>query len=307
MVARIVDVTTSRGLTAVQFTTSACDTFDYITGAKAIKKKLLEVREFTEAGSVNNLIVLNQSDEFVFLMDGDILVGAKQNRVLNTSVLLAPKSKTQIPVSCIEQGRWNYVSAKFDNPDYAAPHALRSLKAEAVRVSLRHNKTFSADQGEVWRRVGEYEHTHKHHSRTGNLSELYSYKQPTIDEILKIFNTKEGANGTAIYRGKNFCGMDIFNRADVCKEYFPKLIQGVALDLSPNDEKNPMERAEAEYRTVELMDLVETAEKQTFNAVGVGVERRFELSNASGFSLEFESKGIHTAVLQKEGMAKRRS
>ena len=306
MVARITDVKTAKGLTAVQFTTSTCDTFDYTTGSKAIKEKLLEVKEFTEAGSVNNLIVLNQADRFVFLMDGDILVGAKQNRVLNTSVLLAPKSKTQIPVSCIEQGRWNYVSAKFDAANHAAPHALRSLKAEAVRMNLMHHKTFDADQGEVWRRVGEYEHAHKHHSHTGNLSELYAHNQPSIDEILKSFKPKKGSNGVSIYRGKSFCGMDIFNRSLVCKEYFTKLIQGVALDLDSGDEKDLLDSAEAKYRTMEILDLVDSAEKQTFDAAGVGKEQRFDLGVAAGFSLEYESKAIHLAVLQKEGSGRRR-
>jgi len=307
MEARITDVTTAHGLTAVQFTTSLCDTFDYISGAKAIKQKLLEVKEFTESGSVNKLIVLNSSDKFVFMMDGDILVGAKQNRVLNTSVLLAPQSKTVIPVSCVEQGRWNYVSAKFHAPDYAAPHALRSLKAEAVRSNLMANKTFDADQGGVWKRVGQYEASHKFHSRTGNLSEIYEHKRASIDDILEKFHSKKGANGVALYRGKSFCGLDIYNRSAVLKEYFPKLLQGVALDLTPSDENHVMAKGEPEYRTLALFDEIEAAEKHAFDAVGVGLEKRFDLPAASGFMLEYQAKGIHLALLQKEGVSRRGS
>jgi len=61
---------------------------------------------------VPELAVVNDGDIHVLLLDGEELRGAKQNRMLNTTILLKPKSKTIIPVSCTEQGRWNYASAE---------------------------------------------------------------------------------------------------------------------------------------------------------------------------------------------------
>jgi len=74
----------------VQLATADQDTLKYISSEAAIKADLLRVTEVSESGSVNELLVLNGSDAFVFLMDGDILLGAKQNRVLNTSVFSRP-------------------------------------------------------------------------------------------------------------------------------------------------------------------------------------------------------------------------
>ena len=59
------------------------------------------------------LVVENPLDERVLLYDGEELVGAKQNRILNVSVLVEAKSTLQIPVSCVEQGRWSRASASF--------------------------------------------------------------------------------------------------------------------------------------------------------------------------------------------------
>jgi len=44
---------------------------------------------------VPELLVINQGERAVLLVDGEELVGAKQNRVLNTSVLVRGKSETK--------------------------------------------------------------------------------------------------------------------------------------------------------------------------------------------------------------------
>jgi hypothetical protein len=80
-------------------------------------KNVLTIKEISESGSVPELKMINHSDVPVLLLDGEELSGAKQNRVLNTSILLKKKSETVIPVSCTEQGRWSYVSDRFDDSD----------------------------------------------------------------------------------------------------------------------------------------------------------------------------------------------
>jgi len=77
----------------------------YLTLKEALEKRLPVVKEVSAEASVPELKVINNADVPVFLMDGEELAGAKQNRVLNTSILLKKKSELIIPVSCTEQGR----------------------------------------------------------------------------------------------------------------------------------------------------------------------------------------------------------
>ncbi len=97
---------------------------------------LLSVAEVNEEGSVPELKVTNAADMSVLLLDGEELMGAKQNRVLNTSILLVVKSETIIPVSCTEHGRWSYSSPAFSDSGVVMSPSLRMRKVSSVSTSL---------------------------------------------------------------------------------------------------------------------------------------------------------------------------
>src|ERR687885_1886196 len=85
---------------------------EYLTLEQAIPLGFA-VTEVDAAGSVPELLARNPLEDAVLLYDGEELVGAKQNRILNVSVLVAGRSETRIPVSCVEEGRWSARSTAF--------------------------------------------------------------------------------------------------------------------------------------------------------------------------------------------------
>lgn len=96
---------------------------EYLLSDEGIGSGSVTVEEVSEAGSVPDLLVENKGDVRVLFLEGEQLIGAKQNRVLNTSVLIAAHSKIKIPVSCVEQGRWHTV------PSTLAPAARTRLQS----------------------------------------------------------------------------------------------------------------------------------------------------------------------------------
>ena len=70
---------------------------DYVMSDSAIGNATLLIEEVDQAGSVPDLLVENKGDVRVLLLEGEELIGAKQNRILNTSVLIAAHSKIKIP------------------------------------------------------------------------------------------------------------------------------------------------------------------------------------------------------------------
>src|SRR5256885_7264429 len=83
----------------------------------------------------------------VLLYDGEELLGAKQNRILNVTVLVAAQSKTVIPVSCVEEGRWSARSSFFSSARHAAYPELRRRKAEQLSAEPFER---GAGQSVVW-------------------------------------------------------------------------------------------------------------------------------------------------------------
>src|SRR5262245_40273694 len=131
------------------------------------------ITEVSEGGSVPDLVVMNEGDAPLLLLDGEELIGAKQNRVLNTTVLVGASAGVQIPVSCVEQGRWHYRSRGFVSGHTALYASVRRLKASKVSESLRSGSGHQADQHEVWEELAAKASTFGVKSSTGAMHDVY--------------------------------------------------------------------------------------------------------------------------------------
>jgi hypothetical protein len=196
-------------MTVVQFLSSDQNSIDYLSGPSAMKQDLIKIKEVSQSGSVNDLLVFNLSEKYVFFMDGDILTGAKQNRVLNTSVLLAPNSKVTLPVSCVEQGRWDSSFSDFTSSDLIAPQKLRANKAQAVKESREMRKVAQSRQGEVWNDVENYSIHFNCKSPTMSLNDIYEKKREDFDSFIKHFTLNTDANGLAVFSGNKLLCTDL--------------------------------------------------------------------------------------------------
>src|ERR1041385_8325134 len=125
----------------------------WLTLSEALQQKRLTVTEVSQGGSVPQLTVVNRADVPVLLLDGEELIGAKQNRVLNTTILVKEQSETVVPVSCTERGRWSYVSATFADAKVVMASKIRVQKMMAVSESLDASAGYQSDQGAVWQEI----------------------------------------------------------------------------------------------------------------------------------------------------------
>jgi hypothetical protein len=172
----------------------------------ALQAGTLRIEELHEAGSVPELRVVNEGSLRVLILEGDKLIGARQNRVMNSSVLVAAGSDLTLPVSCIERGRCSYRSRAF-SPGTGSPHlALRHLKARSVHDSLRRGRGHRSYQGAVWREVHRKARLHAAASLTHALQDSRSCLSERLDAFEKFARVlPEGTSGVVVAIGERSC------------------------------------------------------------------------------------------------------
>lgn len=238
MISEIISFQNLGVISVVEFSTKRVNTIEYISGSNAIKRNFIEVKEISQTGSVNNLIIHNNSDKYIFFSDGDILSGAKQNRIFNTSIFMAPNTTKSIPVSCVEQGRWRAVSNKFSETDYNAPINLRAKKSVQVEKNLERGTGHFANQSEIWKEVSYHCLNNTVYSPTSNLSDVFEQKRIIIEDITREIKPSEKANGVAVFINRNLLEVEVFNRNDIYSEYFLKILKGAGsetINLRPDE------------------------------------------------------------------------
>jgi hypothetical protein len=112
----------------------------------------IEIGEQDHA-EVASLVVTNTGARAVLLTEGEIVTGGLQHRTLNVTVIVASGDRLDVPVSCVEAGRWNGGGA-FDSSRTFASRRVRRVKHATVERSVRHHDNKHSDQGRMWSAIG---------------------------------------------------------------------------------------------------------------------------------------------------------
>ncbi len=203
---------------------------DYLIGADAIAAGLLRLEEHG-GGVVERIIAHCDAELPVLLLDGEHLAGAKQDRILTTGVLLAPRSRTVLPVSCVEQGRWSLRSAAFAPAANHAPARLRGVQAQHGTVRARAGAERRAAQSEVWDTVYELYVAPTGPSPTGALSDAYTARHEDIHDLIAAFDAPAGDQcGVVAAIAGTPVVADIFDRPETLAALWERLLGGYATD-----------------------------------------------------------------------------
>ncbi|MEI2702206.1 MAG: DUF6569 family protein [Baekduia sp.] len=190
------------------------------------------VKELDRGASVNHLLVGNPTDRAFLLYEGEQVLGAQQDRTMDSNVLVAAGAQIEVPVSCVEAGRWD--GRRHDEHFRPAPHAddpsLRRAKRESALRSAERGLAARPAQGEVWQEVGSRLQRFGVASESSKFGDLFEQRRGEIGALADDIEPAVHQVGALACVGGAPIALDVVSRPEVFAALHDRLVRGYALD-----------------------------------------------------------------------------
>ncbi len=266
----------------------------YDPAAGAFEAGTLRVTEVSESGAVPKLRVVNDGARPVLMLDGEELIGAKQNRVLNVTILIAARRQVDVPVSCVEAGRWHYRARNFKDAEWLMNSEGRARKMRHVSCSMRQMGSRTGDQGDVWDHIEEKLDRLGARSRTSAQQDMFDQHRAVLNREIEALQSIEGQVGAIFKSHGRWMGLELFDAPATLGALFPKIVRSYALDALDDARSAPKD---PEDKLDPFLDHVAALEMQEYPALGLGKDVRMEGPGIAGAGLVLDDRYVHLSVL----------
>jgi flavodoxin len=269
----------------------------YIPLVEALALPGFRITEVSEGGSVPSLRVVNETAQHVLLFDGEELKGAKQNRILNTSILIAAGTSLDVPVSCTEQGRWSYDTPQFHTSGSMAHAELRKRKSIDVAASLEQSKIHFSNQSAVWEEIESLHVAAKTSgsSKTRAMKDAFDERQKEMDDFAREVVCQEGQCGLLAVVGDRVEGLDVLSRPEAYAKLHRRLIESHAMDFLVRKEATSNKPLDPEA-PARFLAMAAKAHETQHDTPGLGRDHRLRFLWGHGAALRVEETVVHLAL-----------
>ena len=203
----------------------------YLLYEHAQAMSLVSIEEQGEGGVVSELVVHNMAPQPVLLVEGEVLLGMKQTRVLNITVLVPADSRLVVPVSCVEAGRWQSVSVQaIGKASVNLAPSVRAAKTLTVARSVRSARSFASDQNAVWQGVDRVLDAHDMPSSSRSYAAMAGEGAPQLTDLARTIRPTPGQVGVLACVGREIACVDIFEAPAVLAGLWSGLVASYQAD-----------------------------------------------------------------------------
>ncbi|HEY8078246.1 MAG TPA: DUF6569 family protein [Labilithrix sp.] len=190
-----------------------------------------------ETGDVPRLRVCNPQRGPVLLPADLVVDGGKQARVVERSLIVPGFSVVDVPVRCVEQGRWHARDTRTATTFAAMATATTGSREELLRMkraTLRRTGDYTLEQREVWDHVDQELHRTRTTTQTRSYTAFLSVRAERVAEARRLdIQAPTGANGLALIR-RGSVWIEVFPTRDDMSSIVPAVVAD-ALDGQAED------------------------------------------------------------------------
>jgi hypothetical protein len=285
-----------RNLTVFPLLHRSDEEASYLTLDEALEAGCARVTEIDQSGSVPELRFVNEGERPVLLLDGEELVGAKQNRVLNLTILVPPRTEIVVPVSCVEAGRWAYDSPSFAAAKHLMYQSGRASKLRQVSRAMAETGRASSDQRAVWNDIGEMLCDLETDSPSNAMRDAYRRHETTIEDYVRaIPHESDQAGGVFAINGV-VLGLEVLDNVETMRKMLPKLVRSYALDAIGSQAARPQPIQERSVS--DFLEDVAAAHTRSSRAIGMGRDVRLSGRRIAGGALVDRDHVVHLSAFR---------
>ncbi|MBN2353284.1 MAG: hypothetical protein JXD23_11985 [Spirochaetales bacterium] len=221
---------------------------------EALKNKWLEIKE-TGDGEVSRIVLNNLSDKSVFILSGEVISGAKQDRIISGDrIIRAGQKNIDLDVFCVEAGRWTYESEGFYSKGNMGTSTLREKAQRKAPES----------QTEIWNEIARVNSENKVASGSDAYQDIYDRKEigeklARVEyELRGALNAK--AVGVVIGVGAKVKSVDVFESAALFAHYWPVILKSSALTAVTSGERGELSLVDAAKMLAAARNKTESAD-----------------------------------------------
>lgn len=271
--------------------------FDYLTLDEAMRQGGIKIKE-VGGGSVPELLVINDLERDVLIISGEELLGAKQNRTVNVSIMVAAGDSLNIPVSCTEKGRWHEgregIRMKGVS-DHWSLSGVRQVLNNSVSESLKMRGSYASDQQGVWKSINDSMLNLGVSSHTSAQSDIFEEKEEGIEDYLRYFGLIPDQAGVVGLINGQIVSLDLFGKKDTFSRMFGRLLRSYVVDAISEKGK----AVQKDGRVEEFLEDLKTAKIKSHKAPGKGEHLVMEGRKQRGMALVVDESLLHLCSFKK--------